>query len=576
MPSGNFDYSLAIANNQIDLLVQNIAVSAAWNTAGDGLYSDSTKWDPTQPPSGPGQVVTFGIGTSHPINGTTVPSGAIAVTVDGAYTAGSLVFDNSAVHYTLASDAISGHGLTLDNGGAANGSFTGAVVGVNSGSHTIATHLTLADSAGTTFDLASGTSLSVTGVVSGSGANQSLTLTGGGTLTLGNTNTYSGGTTVAAGTLQATAFGALGSGPLAVNSTGSATIVNVTDNQSVGGLSSTISGGGSATIDVAAGKTLSAGPASGSAAFGGALVLAAGSPGAGAAFTKTGAGTEVLTAAPQLGNGSALNVGGGTLQVNVASGAASVGTSVTAEVSGGSTLELAGSVSALGTATAANRVDVTTNSTADTLLVSGGNQIVGGIEGSGTVQVNASTSLTANHITAGALVIGGDAAHSATLNIAPSDSFGDPTGSTGFALAGSLAPSAATAAGGTSSASLMAADSASSAAASLSVSASAGGNLGSTLGSGVAAVPEPSTLLLLVLGSLACLLALWRRSASIYQLACEPAQRRQQIARLIADPADPPIRKRRELTHAYRRSSPRVAACYESVQELPAARGCSL
>ena len=82
------------------------------------------------------------------------------------------------------------------------------------------------------------------------------------------------------------------------------------------------------------------------------------------------------------------------------------------------------------------------NSSSSTLLASGGNQIVGAIDGNGTVQVNAGASLTANLITAGALVIGGDAANSAVLNIAASDTNGDPTASTGFAVAGSLATSA--------------------------------------------------------------------------------------------------------------------------------------
>ena len=240
----------------------------------------------------------------------------------------------------------------------------------------------------------------------------------------------------------------------------------------------------------------------------------------GGAFTKTGGGTEVLTAAPQFGDGSALNVSGGTLQVNVASGSPNVGSGVTVNISGGGTLELAGSVSALGTATAANRADITTNSTADTLLVSGGDQIVGAIEGSGTVQVDTSTSLTADHIAAGELVIGGDAANSATVTIAVSDTSGNPAATTGFALAGSLAPNASPAVGGASAVSLIGAAAASSAETSPNLSATASETPGTNLAASAAAVPEPSTLLLLVLGSLACLLALRRRAAPVSRLAC--------------------------------------------------------
>ena len=157
-PAGGLSYQLSIANNQIDLLVQNSSTSAVWNFAGNGAYSDNSKWDPTMSPSGVGLTVTFGGGTTNMINSGTVGSNVIAVTIDGAYKAGSLVFDNTTVNYTLTNG---GGSLTLDNAGAVNGSFTGAVVTVNNGSHTIAANLTLADSAGTTFNLAGGTALAV-------------------------------------------------------------------------------------------------------------------------------------------------------------------------------------------------------------------------------------------------------------------------------------------------------------------------------------------------------------------------------------------------------------------------------
>ena len=106
-------------------------------------------------------------------------------------------------------------------------------------------------------------------------------------------------------------------------------------------------------------------------------------------------------------------------------GTASVGSGVTADVSGSGTLELAGSVSALGTTIVAARATVKVESTASTLLVSTGNQQVGGIDGSGTVQISPPTgqsdSLTADHITAGSLILGGDATSSAVVTIAASN-----------------------------------------------------------------------------------------------------------------------------------------------------------
>src|SRR6202041_660725 len=92
VPTDNFGYSLAITSNQIDLIVGAPPVSAAWNFAGNGNYNDTTKFDPTQIPPGAGLTATFAGGTSNPINLTTVPSGAISVSVNGVFTEGTLVF----------------------------------------------------------------------------------------------------------------------------------------------------------------------------------------------------------------------------------------------------------------------------------------------------------------------------------------------------------------------------------------------------------------------------------------------------------------------------------------------------
>ena len=82
-----------------------------------------------------------------------------------------------------------------------------ALVTVSAGSHTIAAPLVLASS--TNFAPASGTQLTLSGAISGTGA---LSLTDAGTLILGNTNNnYTGGTTVSAGTLQGTTASLQGS-----------------------------------------------------------------------------------------------------------------------------------------------------------------------------------------------------------------------------------------------------------------------------------------------------------------------------------------------------------------------------
>jgi hypothetical protein len=68
--------------------------------------------------------------------------------------------------------------------------------------------------------------------------------------------------------------------------------------------------------------------------------------------------------------------------------------------------------------------------------------LVGGIEGTGNVTVDSGTSLTANHIVQGALVIGGTAGSSAMVTIAASDSSGNPLISAAVAFSSSSSVSA--------------------------------------------------------------------------------------------------------------------------------------
>jgi autotransporter-associated beta strand protein len=71
----------------------------------------------------------------------------------------------------------------------------------------------------TTYDVASGTTLSINGTISGSGG---VTKNGTGTLTLTGNNTFTGNTTINSGTLRAGAANALGdTGEVVVNSGGS-------------------------------------------------------------------------------------------------------------------------------------------------------------------------------------------------------------------------------------------------------------------------------------------------------------------------------------------------------------------
>ncbi|HKD36123.1 MAG TPA: hypothetical protein VKB78_04960, partial [Pirellulales bacterium] len=199
--------------------------------------------------------------------------------------------------------------------------------------------------------------------------------------------------------------------------TGVASTANLGSSQSVSGLSSTIAGTGVATLNITAGTTLTVNQSTDT-TFAGTIINSG-------ALAKSAGGTLEIDAAPVLVANSTLQVNGGTLRFQVASGSPTIASGVTASIAAGATLELAGTVPAL--ASGPNRVDVLNNSQATVggLLASSSSQQVGAIDGSGNTAVAADASLTANHIIQNALIIGGAAAHQATMIIAASDSSGN-------------------------------------------------------------------------------------------------------------------------------------------------------
>ncbi len=245
-----------------------------------------------------------------------------------------------------------------------------------------------------------------------------LVKSGAGTLTLGGANTYNGGTTVTSGALATSAGGTIGPGPLAINAaSGVSSTATLGTSQSLSALSSAVAGMGVATLNIAAGTTLTVNQSS-STTFAGTIINSG-------TLAKSGSGTLEIDAAPVLAANSAVQVNGGTLRLKVTSGSPTVGSGATATIAAGGTLELAGSVPAL--AAGGNRVNITNNSQAAAggLLISGSNQQVGTIDGLGNTVVAADASLTANHIIQNALVIGGSSGHPATMTIAASDSSGN-------------------------------------------------------------------------------------------------------------------------------------------------------
>ena len=140
---------------------------------------------------------------------------------------------------------------------------------------------------------------------------ETLTRNGSGTLTLSNANTYSGDTTVNAGTL---AYGAdnvipsgTGKGNVAVNS--GATLDLASHNATINGLNNGGGGGGTVDSTVVGTPTLTVGGNDASSSFSGVIQNTAGT----LSLTKIGAGTVTLSGADTYGGGTTIS--NGTLQL---------------------------------------------------------------------------------------------------------------------------------------------------------------------------------------------------------------------------------------------------------------------
>jgi autotransporter-associated beta strand protein len=229
--------------------------------------------------------------------------------------------------------------------------------------------------------------------------------------------------------------------------------------------------------------------------------------GAGGTLNKTNSGTLAVNGPSNIGAGATIQVNSGGLRFTNTGGSSTVASGASANVAAGATLELAGTVSNLSDSGAAtHRVHVFNNSTVasgGSLLVTGSNQQVGAIDGTGDTVVNAGASLTANHIVQNALLISGSSASSvAIVTIAASDASGNPlASSSGLSIAGSLNGDGPFGAGGQSSTSLSDAG-----------SNSGDSGLGATASSGSSSsVPEPSAVMLAIVGALGGLASLVRR-----------------------------------------------------------------
>jgi T5SS/PEP-CTERM-associated repeat protein/autotransporter-associated beta strand protein len=432
---------------------------------------------------------TLSVGTGYvPSQGLDVgPAGGMGTLQVSA--GGSVIVGQQLATGDAGTVSLEGTGVMLVGSGAlptAPSTLLIASGGSISGTGTIAANVVFASSSDSTFNGAI-----VDDLIGGS--SYSLTLTGSaGTLTLGGTSTYSGGTYIGAGLLNINADGALGAMPTGPS-------INITFNGAApGGTLQFATGYAGGTLSATRGIAVTTGSA-GTVDTNGNNIIWDGLLSNSGSFTKVGAGLLEIGGLA-LASNTTLAANAGTLRLNVAS-ASTISTGVTVTVGDGATLELAGSVSALSGGT--NRVNIANNSAAPGILVSGTHQQVGNIDGSGTTQVNVGSDLTANHIIQSALVIGGTAGTHGLVTIDASDASGNPLAtSSGFALASSLEPSEPFASGSLSSLNWLASSGSSTSGLTLGAGTFGGSNLG-----GSSVVPEPAALLLALLGlvSLGCL-----------------------------------------------------------------------
>jgi len=260
--------------------------------------------------AGGGRVVLSS--SNNYTGGTALNGGKIQIGSASALGSGPLAINSGTLD-------LNGYGISV---GALSGSAGGAITS-NAGAVT----LTAGDAGNTTY----------AGVISGP---LGLVKTGAGSLTLASGNSYSGSTTVNAGTLVIGAPGAIGSGTVTINSGGSLDLYGNTLSNPVAAISGTLYNGSASAATV--GVTLSNSNRAFTAGGVGNIVFNTVSGTTGLTLNKIGGDTVTLNGSSDDAN-LVVNVNGGMVVLNHTSTSSShaIGGSGTSTISSG-TLQLAG------------------------------------------------------------------------------------------------------------------------------------------------------------------------------------------------------------------------------------------
>ena len=439
--------------------------TAKWAVNGNGTWSGAANWS--------GNNVPGAIAQDTAVFGTVLTGGVATVTLNGSRTLGNLGFSTTAAG---ASYLISGAStLTLANSTAGM-----AMLSDSGGNHTIAAPVMLGNNLNVT--AAAGSTLTVSGAIGELNPGTTLSLSGGGTLVISGSTTYSGATTVNSSTLQIGGSGitngfALAS-PSITMSNNAAVAFNPTAPVSFGGV---VSGSGqliklgTSNLDI-----------SGTSTYSGPTTISAGT------VELDGNGNNLpLTTALTIASSGVLDMAGVPQTVGSLSGSA--GAVVTNQYTEYSVPTLTVAMSAGATSFAGNIIgrNALALSGSGKLTLGGTNTYYGGTTVSGgTLDIAAPSALSGSGLVTiaagGRLVLGSGAGIGALLTASSPIS----SGAVGLSAAASVP---ATLGGSESGSGNMAALSG--------AAASSQGGGGSVVG-GAAAVPEPGTIALLAAGAI--------------------------------------------------------------------------
>jgi hypothetical protein len=191
---------------------------------GSGIFIQGNQTITFAPGLGQTQSISDDIADQSGSGGTGADAGIGAILVlgpgtvelggDNTFTGGVTVIGGGAVLSVAADDNLGAASstLTLDNG---------TTLDLN-GSFTLTQSIVLAGDP--TFDVAAGNTVTINTAIADGAAPGDVVETGGGTLVLATTNTYSGGTTINAGTLELGNSGAAGSGTITFGTNANATL----------------------------------------------------------------------------------------------------------------------------------------------------------------------------------------------------------------------------------------------------------------------------------------------------------------------------------------------------------------